>query len=106
MKSTLLLSLLLASVAGGSAFAAGPNFDGKVSALGLNRVELAAQKGVPAWVEKGKTIQAFGWDAVIHEVRGEVVTLQLSPNKLAKVKVGDAVSIRAPASEEPAMCGT
>lgn len=96
----------MATATCGSVFAAGPNFDGKVSALGLNKVDLAARQGVPAWVEKGRTVQAFGWDAVIHEVRGEVVTLQLSPNKLAKVKVGDAVSIRAPAGDEPAMCGS
>lgn len=104
LKNALLL--LFACLASGHALAAGPNFDGKVSRLSLNKVDLAASDAVPAWVEAGRTVQAFGWEAVIQEVRGDVVTLRLDVNKLSKVKVGDVVSIRAPANEEPQMCGS
>jgi len=96
-----LLPLLLAH---GLAVAA-PDFEGKVEALGVGRIELLATDMPPDWMKQGQVVQAFGWNAQVQQVSGKQVSLTLDATKTKNVKVGDAVNIRAPASDEPQMCG-
>lgn len=77
------------------------NFDGQVRTLGIDKVDIVAAESVPAWMQRGLEIQAFGWPAQVQAVHGDVVTLKLGIGKLRNAKVGDPVSIRAPADELP-----
>lgn len=106
VKSLFRAAVLLPLVAGSAL--AGENFDGKVQSVAGGRVELVATAATPDWVQQGQLVQAFGWEAQIRQVSGNSVVLQLDPLKTRNVKVGHAVSIRAPAVEtdEPQMCGS
>jgi hypothetical protein len=86
---------------------AGANFDGTVHAVVMDKVQIAAVDGVPEWLQAGQEVQAFGWTAQVQEVRADGVTLKLGLSKLKNVKLGDPVSIRAPAAQDPdpALCG-
>ena len=37
------------------------NFDGQVRTLGIDKVDIVAAESVPAWMQPGLEIQAFGW---------------------------------------------
>ena len=85
---------------------AGPNFEGIIQSIDKDGVTLRANAGVPLWVKAGQTVSVLGWQAQVREIRASQVVLALDAGKLKRANVGDPVSIREPASEEPQMCGS
>ena len=86
-----------------SAFAAGP-LAGKVAAVEGEKVSVTVEKGVPAWVKKGVTVQALGGAPQVVDVKGNVVVLKFNKAKAAAIKVDSSVTISESAGDELQGC--
>ena len=84
---------------------AGPNFESTIHQIGNSGLVLNATESVPSWMAAGQMVTALGWEVIVREVNGQRVVLDMEASKLKRAKVGDAVSIRQPNSDEPQMCG-
>lgn len=98
------ISLLIATVAlAATAFAAG-SVTGKVTKVEDDKVTVTMVKAAPAWAKKGATVNALGGTPKVVAVNGNEVTLKLTKEKAAKVKVDASVTVSESEGEEMQGC--
>lgn len=88
---TTLMAALMVAIMAVPALAA--SFSGKVAANDGEKVTLAVDKGVPAWVKKGGTVKAIGGMPTVMEVKDNEVVLRFSKAKAAKLKVNASLTV-------------
>ena len=88
MFSTLLITGALAA----TVFAAG-SVSGKVVKVEGDKITVSLEGAVPAWAKKGASVSAFGGAPKVLSVNGKVITLKMSKEKAAKIKVDEKVTM-------------
>jgi len=100
---TKLATMLALAAFATAAFAAG-SITGKVTAIDGEKVSITVEKGLPTWIKKGTTVQAFGGSPTVVDVKGNVVVLKFGKAKAAKIKSDSTMTISESSGDELQGC--
>lgn len=99
-KVTVVSALALSCSA---AFAA-ESLNAKVVTVDGGQVVLETEGQVPAWVSKGETVQALGWQTKVVDVDDSKIILSLSQSRASRVKVDSDIVVREIAKQQKFGC--
>ena len=99
-RTTVVTSLALSCAA---ALAAG-SLNGKVVSVEGGQVAVEITGQAPAWLAKGSTVQALGWQTRVASVEGNKVVLSMSASKASKVKPQSDVVVQEISKQERYGC--
>jgi homoaconitase/3-isopropylmalate dehydratase large subunit len=90
--STIIAVVLLVASMAPFALAAG-TLNGKVTKVESDKITVAIEGALPAWVKTGATVMAAGSTPKVLSVKGNGVTLRFSKANAAKIKVGSRMTL-------------
>jgi hypothetical protein len=101
--STIIAVVLLVASMAPFALAADA-LNGKVTKVESDKITVAIEGALPAWVKTGATVIAAGSTPKVLLVKGNGVTLRFSKAKAAKIKVGSSMTLSEFPVAEPLGC--
>ena len=98
------MAALMAMAAFAATAYAAEAVSGKVTAIDGEKVSVTVEKGIPAWLKKGETVQAYGGAPTVLEVKDNVVVLKFGKAKAAKIKTDSSMTISEGGGDELQGC--
>ena len=99
----MIMAVLLVAGMAASAIAA-DKLNGKVVKVAGDKVTVALEGAVPAWVKAGATVSSGGGAPKIVSMKGSEVVLRFSRAKAAKIAVDSTISLEESSGDELQGC--